>query len=88
MNEDVVYGLLAAILLVCYIIAIRIKSMKNDVECMHDFVHAFGGHSLIEGFMSVDSDEMLDKMSSDLHKKVTKNGSEDVPAPFEEWDES
>ncbi len=88
MNEDVVYGLLAAILLVCYVIAIRVKSMKNDVECMHDFVHTLGEHPLIEGFMSIDSDERLDKMSRELQKQVTKNGSEDVPAPFEEWDES
>lgn len=88
MNEDVVYGLLAAILLVCYIIALRVKHIKHDVECMHDFVHALGEHPLIGGFMSIDGEMALDEMSRELHKKVTKNGSEDVPAPFEEWDES
>jgi len=88
MNADVVYGLLLANIVVCYIIGLRVRATKKDVECMHDFVHTLGEHPLIEGFMSIDSDKMLDKMSSDLQKQVIKNGSEDVPAPFEEWDES
>ena len=78
MNEDVVYGLLAAILLVCYIIALRVKHIKHDVECMHDFVHELADHPLLGGF----NGEMV------YREKGTKNGSEDVPAPFKEWDES
>ena len=88
MNEDVVYGLLTAILLVCYIIAVRVKHMKHDVECMHDFVHALGEHPLIVGLMAIDSDEMLGEMSRELQKEARKTGSEDVPPPFKEWDDS
>ena len=86
MNEDVVYGLLAAILLVCYIIALRVRHIKHDVECMHDFVHALGEHPLVAALL--DAEGLSHEIERPMKDHFRNQASEDVPAPFKEWDES
>jgi len=84
MNADVVYGLLTAILLVCYLIAVRVRNIRHDVECMHDFVHAFGDHPMISSFLMIDEKEL----EHSLKDMIREHQDPEVPPPFKEWDES
>ena len=84
MNADLVYGLLLANILVCYIIGLRVRAIKHDVECMHDFVHALGEHPFFAAFIDAE------RFSHKLEKKIEEIRKQDsqVPDPFKEWDES
>jgi hypothetical protein len=84
MNADLVYGLLLANILVCYIIGLRVRAIRRDVECMHDFVHALGEHPFFAAFFDAE------RFSHALEKKIEEIRKEDseVPDPFKEWDES
>jgi hypothetical protein len=84
MNADLVYGLLLANILVCYIIGLRVRAIRHDVECMHDFVHALGEHPFFAAFIDAE------RFSHALEKKIEEIRKEDseVPAPFKEWDEA
>ena len=84
MNADLVYGLLLANILVCYIIGLRVRAIRHDVECMHDFVHALGEHPFFAAFFDAE------RFSHALEKKIEEIRKEDseVPDPFKEWDES
>jgi len=77
MNADVVYGLLFANLLLLYLIGLRIRSMKNDVECMHRFTHALGEHPFFE---------ILGMRMS--HMMAEEEDESEVPDAFKQWDES
>ena len=84
MNADLVYGLLLANILVCYIIGLRVRAIRHDVECMHDFVHALGEHPFFAAFFDAE------RFSHALEKKIEEIRKEDseVPDPFKEWDEA
>ena len=84
MNADLVYGLLLANILVCYIIGLRVRAIRHDVECMHDFVHALGEHPFFAAFIDAE------RFSHALEKKIEEVRKQDseVPDPFKEWDES
>ena len=84
MNADLVYGLLLANILVCYIIGLRVRAIRHDVECMHDFVHALGEHPFFAAFIDAE------RFSHALEKKIEEIRKEDseVSDPFKEWDES
>lgn len=77
MNADVVYGLLLANIMLLYLIGLRIRSMKNDVECMHRFTHALGEHPFFE---------ILGMRMS--HMMAEEEGENEVPPAFKQWDES
>jgi hypothetical protein len=84
MNADLVYGLLLANILVCYIIGLRVRAIRRDVECMHDFVHALGEHPFFAAFIDAE------RFSHALEKKIEEIRKEDseVSDPFKEWDEA
>jgi hypothetical protein len=84
MNADLVYGLLLANILVCYIIGLRVRAIRHDVECMHDFVHALGEHPFFAAFIDAE------RFSHALEKKIEEIRKEDseVSDPFKEWDEA
>lgn len=77
MNADVVYGLLLANIMLLYLIGLRIRSMKNDVECMHRFTHALGEHPFFE---------ILGMRMS--HMMAEEEDENEVPPAFKQWDES
>ena len=77
MNETVVYSLLTAILLLCYLIALRCRNIMRDVEFMYDFVHALANHPIL-GMVSTNS----------LHNHHEEPDDQEVPAAFKQWDES
>ena len=85
MNADLVYGLLLANIVVCYIIGLRVRATKKDVECMHDFVHALGEHPLFAALMGAEG--FSHEIERQMEEQIRKQGSE-VPDPFKEWDES
>jgi hypothetical protein len=76
MNETAVYSLLTALLLLCYLIALRCRKIMHDVACMHDFVHAIAEHPLLG---------MLEHFSHENHEEPD---DQEVPAAFKQWDES
>jgi len=76
MNETAVYSLLTALILLCYLIALRCRKIMHDVECMHDFVHAIAEHPLLE---------MLGHFSHENHEE---SDDQEVPPAFKQWDES
>lgn len=84
MNADLVYGLLLANILVCYIIGLRVRVIKQDVECMYNFVHALEEHPFFTAFFDAE------RFSHALEKKIEEVRKQDseVPDPFKEWDES
>jgi hypothetical protein len=84
MNADLVYGLLLANILVCYIIGLRVRAIRHDVECMHDFVHSLREHPFFAAFIDAE------RFSHALEKKIEEVRKQDseVPDPFKEWDES
>jgi len=86
MNANVVYGLLTAILLVCYLIALRVKQTQEDVECVHNFVHTLGNHPMFAALMDTEGfSHMLERALKD---KIRKGEDSEVPPPFKEWDDS
>ena len=85
MNADLVYGLLLANIMVCYIIGLRVRAIRHDVECMHDFVHALGEHPFFAAVIDAE------RFSHALEKKIAeeiRNQDSEVPDPFKEWDEA
>ena len=84
MNADLVYGLLLANIMVCYIIGLRVRAIRHDVECMHDFVHTLTEHPFFAAFFDAE------RFSHALEKKIEEIRKEDseVTDPFKEWDES
>ena len=84
MNADLVYGLLLANIMVCYIIGLRVRAIRRDVECMHDFVHTLTEHPFFAAFFDAE------RFSHALEKKIEEIREEDseVPDPFKEWDEA
>lgn len=76
MNESLLYGLLIANLLLCYLIGLRVRNIQRDVERMHDFVHALCHHPVVA---------MLGSFPRMMEEE---ENSDEVPAPFKEWDEA
>ena len=85
MNADLVYGLLLANILVCYIIGLRVRAIRHDVECMHDFVHSLGEHPLFAAF--IDAERFSHALEKKIKEEIRKEDSE-VSDPFKEWDEA
>lgn len=85
MNADLVYGLLLANILVCYIIGLRVRAIRHDVECMYYFVNALGEHPLFAAFLDAErfSHALEKRIKEELH-----NEDSQVPDPFKEWDEA
>ena len=81
MNETVVYSLLTALLLLCYLIALRTRRIMRDVTCMHDFVHAVAASTGLFHDMQEWIEEEIENMSN-------SKDLEEVRPPFKEWDES
>ncbi len=86
MNESLLYGLLIANLLLCYLIGLRVRAIKHDVECMHDFVHALGEHPFFAAFSDAERfSQAMDKKMKEEHQRAYDS---QVPDPFKEWDEA
>jgi hypothetical protein len=77
MNETAVYSLLTALILLCYLIALRCRKIMRDVECMHDFVHMLADHPIL-GMV----------LTHRLHEDHEKPDDQEVPPAFKQWDES
>ena len=76
MSDNLLGGILLAILLLLYLIAVRIREMKAELTCVHDFVHWMGDghehpHDVVETAIS-----------------RIKEADQETPSPFKEWDES
>ena len=76
MNENLLYGLLVANLLLCYLIGLRVRNIQRDVERVHDFVYALVHHPVVAMLSTIP--QMMEE----------EEDSDQVPAPFKEWDES
>tara|TARA_Y100000817_G_scaffold203910_1_gene159787 strand:- start:498 stop:743 length:246 start_codon:yes stop_codon:yes gene_type:complete len=81
MNETVVYSLLTALLLLCYLIALRTRKIMRDVAFMQHVVHAIVQGTSIYHDMERLIEEQIENMSN-------SEDLEEVPPPFKEWDES
>lgn len=78
MTDDLILGALCGILGLLYLIGLRLKSVQNDVTCMHDFVHFLG-----------DDHESLDVVVNAVNRiKGGQPKGEETPSPFKDWDES
>lgn len=77
MNETAVYSLLTALILLCYLIALRCRKIMHDVECMHDFVHILADHPIL-GMV----------LTNRLHDHREEPDDQEVPPAFKQWDES
>ena len=80
MNENFVYSVLLAQLLLSYLIALRIRNITEPIQCMHDFVHHIADISGI-------SDHNDDVVHTAI-KRVTENNEDHVEGPFKEWDDA
>ena len=77
MNEDLVYGLLFANILLLYLIGLRIRVVTRDVKVLHEFVLVLGEHPFFEILgMKI------------THMMVKEEDESEVPAAFQQWDES
>ena len=78
MNEDIVYGLLFGNILLLYLIGLRIRIVKRDVEFLREVVLALGEHPFFD---------ILGMKITHMMVKEEEDESE-VPAAFQQWDES
>lgn len=77
MNETAVYSLLTALLLLCYLIALRCRNIMREVAILHDFARLLIKHPLVE--------MLATHMPIIVHDEPD---DQDVPPAFEQWDES
>ena len=83
MNEDLVYGLLFANILICYVIGLRVRAIRRD---MYDFVQALGEHPFFSALIDAERfSQAMDKKIKEEHQRAYDS---QVSDPFKEWDES
>lgn len=78
MNEDLVYGLLFGNILLLYLIGLRIRVVKRDVEFLREVVLALGDHPFFD-ILGMKITRMM------VEEEEDESG---VPDAFRQWDES
>lgn len=76
MSDDLLGGILLAILLLLYLISVRIKGMQENLTCVHDFVH----------WMADGHEHPHDVVETAISR--IKESDQETPSPFKDWDES
>lgn len=76
MSDNLLGGILLAIMLLLYLIAARIRMIQADLTCVHDFVHWMGDDH-------VHSHDVVETALSRIEES-----DQETPSPFKDWDES